>query len=274
MPASGAGGRPGECHGPGTVPLAQPPPPVGVGKAEAGREAAPVLGHRHRIVADVVTEVQCAVRRRRDAAVPVGEDDPDGPDPGHGDARRIARVARRVFEEAQQLRGVKLTAEEVALGLKETELTERAIVRLAKRAAEPGAQFEKTTKVLSTQKFFDEYAGAGYYVVDRAFTGGDHGAVTHIFQDLVLDDAFAEGRMPMRGRDFRMRLRFVPDLPDPAGGSKLYRSLTLDKETQTVPYIRLGNALFEHIFDSTSKTIIQPEILWPLLRDAIANALK
>ena len=77
-----SGGRPGERHDPGAVHLTQPRPPVGVGQREAGREAAPVLGHGHRIVTDVVTEVQCAVGRPRDAAVAVGEDDPDGPDPG------------------------------------------------------------------------------------------------------------------------------------------------------------------------------------------------
>jgi hypothetical protein len=90
---------------------------------------------------------------------------------------------------------------------------------------------------------------------------GEHGALTHMFQDLVLDDAFTEKGIDLTGRKFRMQLGTMPEVTDVRGRPKLYRSTD-----PRAGKVTLGNALFERLYDPIPATLSRPEELYPILK--------
>jgi hypothetical protein len=48
-------------------------------------------------------------------------------------------------------------------------------------------------EVLKGGKFFEEYAKSGHPLIDQFFKGKEHGELSHLIQDLVLDKAFGAG---------------------------------------------------------------------------------
>ena len=67
----------------------------------------------------------------------------------------------------------------------------KALIQLAKKRGLGAPQ--EIPEVLKGGKFFDEYATSGRPLIDKAFKGKEHGELTHLIQDLVLDRAFGSG---------------------------------------------------------------------------------
>ena len=67
----------------------------------------------------------------------------------------------------------------------------KALIQLAKKRG-LGAPKE-VPEVLKGGRFFDEYASSGMPLIDKAFKGREHGDLSHLIQDLVLDKAFGAG---------------------------------------------------------------------------------
>jgi hypothetical protein len=181
------------------------------------------------------------------------------------DPKRIARVAARVWTESQAIKASKIppSAQELAKGL--TSADSRAVARLVGFSPETAEGFEITgysPNLPGTRQFFDQYGGKNAYFVDTQFTG-DHGAMTHMFQDLLMNDAFAEAGIALDGKGFRAKLARAKGPP-----GKIY---TVDKEN-----VEIGNKLFVDIFDASATelsghqgTTHRPETLYRLLKGAL-----
>ncbi len=169
--------------------------------------------------------------------------------------RLIARVAAKVYMEGQRLAAVPITELERALELLDSQ--SRAVASLAGLSPGTAARFVTTGRaeaLLPAQAFFDRYPGAGMYFVDLQFATNDHGVMTHMFQDLVLNEAFAEAGIAFDARSFRMKLADTGGVP-----GKVYY---LDNQQ-----VSFGTKAFAEVFDSNARwTTHRPEDLAPLLK--------
>lgn len=107
--------------------------------------------------------------------------------------------------------------------------------------------------------FFGDYAGTPFHFVDLPFLGGDHGAMTHVLQDLVVNKAFKAAGLSTTSAGFRGMLEACKGYVDnqtfePFDAPKRYRTKT-------------GQAVWEEIYDQTDEGLNRPESLRPILRD-------
>jgi len=157
--------------------------------------------------------------------------------------------------EGQRLAAVPITELERALELLDPQ--SRAVASLAGLSPGTAARFVTTGRargLLPAQVFFDRYPGAGVYFVDLQFANDNHGVMTHMFHDLMLNEAFAQAGVPFDARSFRMKLADTRGVP-----GKVY---FIDNEQ-----VSFGPKAFAELFDSSARsTTNRPEDLAPLLK--------
>jgi hypothetical protein len=174
---------------------------------------------------------------------------------GMRDEKLIARVIARAKGRAQILETLTPSPLERSFGLVDAE--SRAVAELAGLSPETEKLFRQTLptdKGRNAKEFFEEFVahkGEGWYVIDWQVappgSNPDHGAMTHMFQDLLLDEIFAEAKIlgpsgsPLRGREFRIGLAGAKGGPD-------IHYFTRDKGRDIE--ISPGNQLFIDLFDS------------------------
>jgi hypothetical protein len=170
------------------------------------------------------------------------------------DPNRIARIAAKIQEEAERIiaAGTKPSAAEEKFLLVTPE--SRATARLAGFSDETAGEFKLTPRGEdspdSSDVFFSKFKDK--YIIDRQFKDDDHGLMTHIFQDLVIEDALAEKGFHLTGPQFRLKLHGARGPQYPHGNETM--------ET--------GTKLFAELFDSGTEhpnTPHRPERLRPLL---------
>jgi hypothetical protein len=128
-----------------------------------------------------------------------------------------------------------------------------AAVRLSARAV--GGRVEDIATIpsglrLGGDEFFQRYAGTGQRFLDHD-APLDHGATTHLIQDLVIDRAFQEAGIGMRAEQFRALLPQV---------------------TGTGGNVPLGDAVWRILWDSeTGGLINRPEDLIQALRQVLTG---
>lgn len=117
----------------------------------------------------------------------------------------------------------------------------QAVIELSKRSGADVVEIPRGAT--DTAQFFKEYASQPKRWLDwAAAEGGEHGAVTHMFQEHILD------RSGLPGHEFRVRLINAKALDGSA----------------------VGELVWAHMFDPISTgTITEPEKLWPVLRDLL-----
>jgi hypothetical protein len=187
------------------------------------------------------------------------------------DPERIARVVAKIRAEAQRLTGIPPTAQEQALGLEKA--SSRAVARLAGLSPETLPQFKaipKGVKDLGASQFFEGYARDSFVVDWQIGSEGGHGVMTHIVQDLVIEDAFAQAGIRLDGREFRMKLGSAQGASGPG------KPYILGKDPDP---ISVGNKVFVELYDSSLNegtpdqlgTPHRPETLYTILGKTLSD---
>lgn len=83
---------------------------------------------------------------------------------------------------------------------------ETALTEIAMETGLPTQQIPRGQGLIDPPEFFRRYASAEAYFIDLPLAGDNHGSLTHLIQDLVVDRAFARAGRPMRSAEFRARL--------------------------------------------------------------------
>jgi hypothetical protein len=126
----------------------------------------------------------------------------------------------------------------------------QAVINLARTA---GMKVEVVHDVLTNNRFFADWGGTDRSFIDLGIVKEipDHGAVTHIAQDLVVDRGFRKAGQNYTSRQFRSELGRV---------DRARSALRL----QSTP---AGKQIWEYTYDSGDEgSFANPETLWPWLK--------
>jgi hypothetical protein len=134
----------------------------------------------------------------------------------------------------------------------------RALLQLA-RADGHGVKVVPREYGTLINDFWGDHASTPFHIVDLPFLGGDHGAMTHVLQDLVVNKAFEAAGIGETSAGFRALLGRCEGFVD---------NLTYEVFETEKPYsTKLGAAVWESTYDITEDVVNRPEVIRPILRD-------
>ncbi len=132
----------------------------------------------------------------------------------------------------------------------------RALVHLALRDGHGMKVIPR--KYGTSGEFFAQYAGTPFHIVDLPFLNFDHGSMTHLLQDLVVNKAFELAGIGFTSAEFRALLQQCDGLVD---------NVTLEPIDSGNYTMKVGQAAWEETYDLTDEGLNRPENIRPILRE-------
>jgi hypothetical protein len=131
----------------------------------------------------------------------------------------------------------------------------------------------KTSGFFKPPEFFKRYASAEAYFIDLPLATDNHGALTHLIQDLVVDRALACSGSTLRSPQFRGLLGRAEGVVARDGQFATNEAMTfLDPPLVDAPELEMpvGDYVWRFTYDLIlTGHMPQPENIWPLLRDLL-----
>jgi hypothetical protein len=137
-----------------------------------------------------------------------------------------------------------------------------AIEELARQGGAPIRYIEAKEGILDSPVFFQKYGGKPAHFIDLPLAADDHGAMSHVIQDLVVERALKRAGQEVKAVEFRAWLGQAEGEIDAAGFAT--------KETRTFESgeqkMKTGDYIWRMLYDNTAKNQInRPESLGPQL---------
>lgn len=150
---------------------------------------------------------------------------------------------------------------------------ETALREMAMESGLPTSVIPKTSGFLKPPDFFKRYASAEAYFIDLPLATDDHGALTHLIQDLVVDRALARSGSTLHSPQFRGLLARAEGVVARDGQFATNEAMTfLDPPLVDAPELEMpvGDYVWRFTYDLILKGHMpQPENIWPPLRDLL-----
>jgi hypothetical protein len=177
-----------------------------------------------------------------------------------------AKIAKALPHVIKGLRDPELYAEVMAdawaLAKSQNMDINAAIEELARSGGAPVRYIEAKEGILDPPKFFKKYGGKPAHFIDLPLAGDDHGAMTHVIQDLVVERALKRAGQEVKAVEFRGWLGEAEgELRADAYATKTTRTFEQDEKT-----MKTGDYIWRMLYDNTGAGHInRPEALGPQL---------
>jgi hypothetical protein len=118
---------------------------------------------------------------------------------------------------------------------------------------------------LKDEEFVKDVATQPEHIVDNPFVNKDHGAMTHLVQDLVLTRAFKRAGINKTASEFRQMLGAAVGVTEP----ELLRSFQQFKQLTGERTATTSEVLWRYTYDSGAWEANQPEVLGPIFQELL-----
>jgi len=118
---------------------------------------------------------------------------------------------------------------------------------------------------LTDEEFVKDVATQPEHIVDNPFVNKDHGAMTHLVQDLVLTRAFKRAGINKTASEFRQMIGAAVGETEP----ELLRSFQQFKQLTGERTATTSEVLWRYTYDSGAWEANQPEVLGPIFQELL-----
>jgi hypothetical protein len=150
---------------------------------------------------------------------------------------------------------------------------ETALREMAMESGLPTQEIPEASGFLKPPEFFRRYGSAEAYFIDLPLANDNHGALTHLIQDLVVDRALARSGSTLRSPQFRGLLGRAEGVVARDGQFATKEATTfLDPPLVDAPELEMpvGEYVWRFTYDLIlTNQMPQPENIWPPLRDLL-----